>query len=221
MPDFRRYRVPAGCYFFTANLLERRGNTLLTDRVDLLREAVRRVRRSRPFTIDAWVVPRSYARRLDVAARRRRLLDPLASNQNLLRACPAENGMALPRPSRRRRTRHLATPLLGACHPRRRGLRNAYGLRSLQPGQARLGGLSGGVAVLHVQVVRPTRSLSPRLDGQRHSGCPGRRTRRMKHSSEYARGYSDEGFYADARNCSTVRPASRTIPPRVNVFTGL
>jgi putative transposase len=56
MPDFRRYRVPSGCYFFTANLLERRGNTLLTDRVDLLREAVRRVRRSRPFTIDAWVV---------------------------------------------------------------------------------------------------------------------------------------------------------------------
>ena len=56
MPDFRRYRVPGGCYFFTANLLERRGNILLTDRVDLLREAVRRVRRSRPFTIDAWVV---------------------------------------------------------------------------------------------------------------------------------------------------------------------
>ena len=56
MPDFRRYRVPGGCYFFTANLLERRGNILLTDRVDLLREAVRRVRRGRPFTIDAWVV---------------------------------------------------------------------------------------------------------------------------------------------------------------------
>ena len=56
MRDFRRCRVPGGCYFCTANLLERRGNTLLTDRVDLLREAVRRVRRSRPFTIDAWVV---------------------------------------------------------------------------------------------------------------------------------------------------------------------
>jgi putative transposase len=56
MTDYRRHRVPGGCYFFTVNLLKRRGNTLLTDRIDLLREAVRRVRRSRPFSIDAWVV---------------------------------------------------------------------------------------------------------------------------------------------------------------------
>ncbi len=56
MPDFHRYRVAGGCYFFTVNLLERRGNTLLTDRIDFLRDAVRRVRSSRPFTIDAWVV---------------------------------------------------------------------------------------------------------------------------------------------------------------------
>ena len=56
MPDYRRYRVPGGCYFFTVNLLERRGNTLLNERIDVLREAVRRVRRVRPFIIDAWVV---------------------------------------------------------------------------------------------------------------------------------------------------------------------
>ena len=56
MPDFRRLRVPGGCFFFTVNLLERRGNALLTDRIDLLRDAVRRVRRSRPFAIDAFVV---------------------------------------------------------------------------------------------------------------------------------------------------------------------
>ncbi len=56
MPDFHRYRVPGGCYFFTVNLLERRGNAFLNDRIDLLRDAVRRVRRSRPFTIDAWAV---------------------------------------------------------------------------------------------------------------------------------------------------------------------
>jgi putative transposase len=56
MPDFRRYLVPGGCYFFTVNLLERRGNALLTERIELLRETVRRVRRSRPFNIDAWVV---------------------------------------------------------------------------------------------------------------------------------------------------------------------
>jgi putative transposase len=56
MPDYRRYRVPGGCFFFTVNLLERRGPGLLTRRIDLLRDAVRRVRRARPFTIDAWVV---------------------------------------------------------------------------------------------------------------------------------------------------------------------
>ena len=56
MPDFRRLRVPGGCFFFTVNLLERRGNALLTDRIDLLRDAVRRVRRTRPFAIDAFVV---------------------------------------------------------------------------------------------------------------------------------------------------------------------
>ena len=48
MTDYRRHRVPGGCYFFTVNLLKRRGNTLLTDRIDLLREAVRRVRRGHP-----------------------------------------------------------------------------------------------------------------------------------------------------------------------------
>ncbi len=56
MPDFRRLRVPGGCFFFTVNLLERRGNALLTDRIDLLRDAVRRVRRTRPFAIDAFAV---------------------------------------------------------------------------------------------------------------------------------------------------------------------
>jgi putative transposase len=38
------------------NLLERRSNMLLTQRISLLRRAVRRVRKERPFTIDAWVV---------------------------------------------------------------------------------------------------------------------------------------------------------------------
>ena len=56
MPDYRRHRVPGGCYFFTVNLLARRGNTLLTERIELLRDSVRRVRSVRPFTIDAWVV---------------------------------------------------------------------------------------------------------------------------------------------------------------------
>ena len=56
MSDYRRYRVPGGCYFFTVNLLERRENDLLIKEIDLLRDAVRRVKHKRPFHIDAWVV---------------------------------------------------------------------------------------------------------------------------------------------------------------------
>lgn len=56
MPTYRRSRLAGGCFFFTVNLLERRDNTLLMQRIGLLRNAVRRVRQIRPFTIDAWVV---------------------------------------------------------------------------------------------------------------------------------------------------------------------
>lgn len=55
MPDYRRWRVAGGTYFFTVNLLERRRDTLVRH-VDALREAVRVTRRERPFHIDAWVV---------------------------------------------------------------------------------------------------------------------------------------------------------------------
>ena len=40
---------------FTVNLLERRQDTLVRH-IDVLREAVRKTRRERPFHIDAWVV---------------------------------------------------------------------------------------------------------------------------------------------------------------------
>jgi len=55
MPDYRRLRIAGGSYFFTVNLADRR-SCLLTDRVDDLRHAVRRVRALAPFHIDAWVV---------------------------------------------------------------------------------------------------------------------------------------------------------------------
>lgn len=48
--------MSGGSIFFTVNLLERRGNDLLTRHIGQLREAVRLARRSRPLTIDAWVV---------------------------------------------------------------------------------------------------------------------------------------------------------------------
>ncbi len=55
MPDYRRYRVPGGTYFFTINLLDRRAD-LLTRHIDSLRDAVRQTRAKKPFAIDAWVV---------------------------------------------------------------------------------------------------------------------------------------------------------------------
>ena len=39
MPDYCRFRVPGGTYFFTVNLLERQRDTLVRY-VDALREAV-------------------------------------------------------------------------------------------------------------------------------------------------------------------------------------
>ena len=52
---YRRADVGGATYFITANLAERR-LTLLTDHVDALREAVRRVKARHPFDIDAMVV---------------------------------------------------------------------------------------------------------------------------------------------------------------------
>jgi len=53
--NYRRNFVSGGSYFFTVNLAERRLR-LLVDRVDLLREAFRYVRRRHPFEIEAIVV---------------------------------------------------------------------------------------------------------------------------------------------------------------------
>ena len=55
MPDYRRNRVPGGTFFFTANLLDRRSDLLVTQ-IRALRDAVRQVRLHVPFGIDAWVV---------------------------------------------------------------------------------------------------------------------------------------------------------------------
>ena len=52
---YKRNYVAGGTYFFTVNLWDRH-QTLLVDHVVALREAVRYVKRRRPFEIDAWVV---------------------------------------------------------------------------------------------------------------------------------------------------------------------
>jgi hypothetical protein len=67
--------VLGGSTFFTVNLLERRGNDLLTRHIDTLRDTVRIAHRARPFTIDALRrASRSFSLHVDAAAGRRRLL---------------------------------------------------------------------------------------------------------------------------------------------------
>jgi putative transposase len=55
MVQFRRNYVPGGTYFFTVTLRDRRSR-VLTDHIELLREAFRTVRAARPFEIIAIVV---------------------------------------------------------------------------------------------------------------------------------------------------------------------
>jgi putative transposase len=56
MPDYRRAWHPGGTYFFTVNLLQRRGNDLLIRYIDALRCVVKSVRLRHPFSIHGWVV---------------------------------------------------------------------------------------------------------------------------------------------------------------------
>uniref|UniRef100_UPI00356A9990 REP-associated tyrosine transposase n=1 Tax=Hydrogenophaga sp. TaxID=1904254 RepID=UPI00356A9990 len=56
MRRYIRDRLAGATYFFTVNLAERRGNTLLVDHVDALREAFQKTRAAHPFAIDAMVV---------------------------------------------------------------------------------------------------------------------------------------------------------------------
>jgi putative transposase len=55
MANYRRNFLAGGSYFFTVNLADRR-RAVLTDHVDLLRAAFRRVRAQYPFTIEAAVI---------------------------------------------------------------------------------------------------------------------------------------------------------------------
>jgi len=55
MTNYRRYRIDGGSYFFTVNLAERK-RSLLTERIDALRDAFRMVKNAHPFVIDAVVI---------------------------------------------------------------------------------------------------------------------------------------------------------------------
>ena len=55
MVFYRRNRIAGGTYFFTVTLRDRR-STLLVDRIDDLRHALRTVKRERPFRLEATVI---------------------------------------------------------------------------------------------------------------------------------------------------------------------
>ena len=57
MPNYRRWFVPGGTYFFTANLLDRKSR-LLTDHIGELRAAYRETSRRQPLdTIAICILP--------------------------------------------------------------------------------------------------------------------------------------------------------------------
>lgn len=55
MPRYRRLRIPGATYFFTVNLAQRDGTTLV-DHIDALREAYAQTKVERPFRCEAMVV---------------------------------------------------------------------------------------------------------------------------------------------------------------------
>jgi putative transposase len=54
--DYRRVWHKGGTYFFTVNLLHRKGNDLLVQHIQSLRQAVKEVKARHPFVIHGWVV---------------------------------------------------------------------------------------------------------------------------------------------------------------------
>jgi len=153
MPNFHRCRVPGGCTFFTVNLFERHGNSLLVTRIDLLRDAVRRVRRVRPFTIDASVVLPDHLHAVWTLPPGD---DDFSTRWRLIKTFFARG---LPKTEWLSRVRS-ADGERGIRQRRLEGARGAHGLRSFQSGQARPRHVAGGLAILHVPRLRGAGSLS-------------------------------------------------------------
>ena len=56
MTEYRRTYIPGASWFFTVNLAERKGNRLLVDKIDLLREAFEYTKQRHSFRMDAVVI---------------------------------------------------------------------------------------------------------------------------------------------------------------------
>lgn len=56
MTEHRRAKADGATYFFTVNCAERKGNRLVVDHIDTLRQVFRKVQGEHPFAIDAIAV---------------------------------------------------------------------------------------------------------------------------------------------------------------------
>jgi len=56
MVEYRRPKITGGSCFFTVNCAERRGNRILAENIDVLRQSFQKVKQAHPFSIDAIVV---------------------------------------------------------------------------------------------------------------------------------------------------------------------
>lgn len=118
MTDYRRNFIPGGSYFFTVALAERSGR-LLTDNIDLFRRAVSDVKRELPFDLIAMVVLPEHLHCVwalptgDAGPPRYALPHALEEDQGGFLARFTTRRASLGKPVGERRTRHMATSLLG------------------------------------------------------------------------------------------------------------
>jgi len=129
---YRRAQVNGGTYFFTVNLAERR-QSLLVEYIDVLRKVVGIVKERHPFTIDAMVIFPEHLHALWTLPPGDDAQTVDAHKNGILAAYPPR-GTPERQQDEQKRMWHLATPVLGTPHPRRRGLCQTCGLHSFQSG---------------------------------------------------------------------------------------
>ncbi|WP_417851952.1 REP-associated tyrosine transposase [Tabrizicola soli] len=168
MSSYVRPRVPGACVFFTVNLVDRGADTLVRH-VGLLRQAVAVTRAKRPFAIDAWVVLPDHMHCVwtlpegdsDYSGRMSEIKARFTRELRSVGACPDAlapefvrgagwTGQSRGRPRPTGRSARLAEAVLGASHPGRGGFGEPCPVLLDQPGEARLGRASAGVAVVVV-----------------------------------------------------------------------
>ena len=135
--DYRRVWHQGGTYFFTVNLLQRKGNDLLVRHIQALREAVKVVKARYPFEIHGWVVlPEHFHCVLELPpddadyATRLRLI-----KMGFSKALPKTERRSAVRVSRRERgiypRAQVAKAIMGTLDPGRGRLPGAPGLYTL------------------------------------------------------------------------------------------